>query len=249
MNLPPLPIFYKQLIKNLTRHFSELLITPQIFKNAPEEFEEYPCVRGGVKLCVDFNSLPILKEMRKGGIFLTAHYGNYEALGAWVSRLGLPLKSSFAPLKPSFLNQLLKKRIRAVKYQGKPYEFSVAANSPKDFLNLVDNHFLFCLVADQDARGSSAKEETLLGSPVKVNPLPDFIRDHRPQVPAYLCWIQEAENGKVRTLHALKIPEKTHNSTVFYAYNRWLEQRIQENPSQWYSWTHRRFYSLHSEIY
>jgi KDO2-lipid IV(A) lauroyltransferase len=39
------------------------------------------------------------------------------------------------------------------------------------------------------------------------------------------------------------------SSIVNTQFNKWLEQRILENPNLWYSFTHRRFYSRSPEIY
>jgi KDO2-lipid IV(A) lauroyltransferase len=36
---------------------------------------------------------------------------------------------------------------------------------------------------------------------------------------------------------------------VMDTFNRWLENRIAENPALWYGWTHRRFYSCKPTIY
>ncbi|MCQ2102264.1 MAG: lysophospholipid acyltransferase family protein [Fibrobacter sp.] len=269
---------YRQMLKNLTCHVGELLFCFDIYKNLPEDCESYPFSAGGEIFELAEGAGAVIEKMRKGGIFLTAHYGNYEASGAWLCALGVPLKASFIPLKPGWLNQMVYEKIRCVK--GRPY--SISAKTPREFLNLLDgktpptpyensrsglrkpapdklhgDRQLFCLLADQDCRIGSALDGTFLGQPAKINPLPDFLLGHRPKTPVFFCWIEETRDrlsGKLhRTLHAKEAatyqPDTDRGSIVDEAYRNWLEERIHENPALWYGWTHRRFRSKNPEIY
>lgn len=259
------PVDYNVLLKNLTRHASELLFRFGTFKRLPADFSKYPCRVDGWDFALDEAAIPVLEKMRSGGIFLTAHYGNYEAMGPWLCRLGIPLVASYIPVKPKWLNNILERKIRAV--DGRSY--SVDARTPRDFLRILNDEKLFCLLADQDSRIPSALSGTLLGQPVNVNPLPDFLLKHRPQTPVFICWMEErsafpSECRKVRVLHAIEVggaqvasparlaspaPSPSQSSVVNSQFNKWLEQRILENPNLWYSFTHRRFYSQSPEIY
>jgi len=255
---------YDTLLKNLTRHASELLFRFGTFKKLPHDFTTYPCRVDGWDFALDEAAIPVLEKMRKGGIFLTAHYGNYEAMGPWLCRLGIPLVASYIPVKPKWLNNILERKIRAV--DGRSY--SVDARTPRDFMRILNDGYLFCLLSDQDSRIPSALSGTLLGQPVNVNPLPDFLLKHRPQTPVFICWMEErcaspedaslkcASLKKVRVLHAIEvvgaqsqIASSTESCVVNSQFNKWLEQRVRENPNLWYSFTHRRFYSQSPEIY
>lgn len=244
---------YNTLLKNLTRHASELLFRFETFKRLPADFSKYPCCVDGWDFALDEASIPVLEKMRSGGIFLTAHYGNYEAMGPWLCRLGIPLVASYIPVKPKWLNNILERKIRAV--DGRSY--SVDARTPRDFLRILNDEKLFCLLSDQDSRIPSALPGTFLGRPANVNPLPDFLLKHRPQTPVYICWMEErgaspedaslkcASLKKVRVLHAIGV----EGPRILEKFNKWLEERIYENPNLWYSFTHRRFYSQSPEIY
>lgn len=254
-----MPVDYNVLLKNLTRHASELLFRFGTFKKLPRDFSAYPCRVDGWTFDIAEGSVPVLEKMRKGGIFLTAHYGNYEAMGPWLCRLGIPLVASYIPVKPKWLNNILERKIRAV--DG--WSYSVDARTPRDFIRILNDGKLFCLLSDQDSRISSALSGTLLGQPVNVNPLPDFLLKHRPQTPVFICWMEErgaspkcASSKKVRVLHAIEvgsaqseIASSTDSCVVNSQFNKWLEERIRENPNLWYSFTHRRFYSQSLEIY
>lgn len=236
---------YKKMLKNLTRHVGELLFCFDTYKNLPEDCAAYPCGASGCSFELAAGTEAVIEKMRKGGIFLTAHYGNYEASGAWLCALGVPLKASFIPLKPEWLNRHIYNKVRCVR--GRPY--SVDAKTPRDFLRILDGTApdcagqkqLFCLLADQDSRIPSALDGTFLEQPAKINPLPDFLLKHRPDTPVFFCWIEERSGQKI--LHAVEA------ATYQPDYNNWLEARIKENPALWYGWTHRRFRSKNPEIY
>ena len=235
--------FYRTLICNLTRHAGELLFRFGSFKKLPRELSAYPCRIDGWNFALADGSAPVLEKMRAGGIFLTAHFGNYEAIGPWLCRLGIPLVASYIPLRPAWLNRILDKRIRAV--DGRPY--GVDARTPREFLRLLDSKKLVCLLADQDSRIPSALDGEFLHRPVRNNPLPDFLLRHRPETPVYICWLEDARCRRV--LHAIELPRASASCDVLPAFNIWLESRIKENPALWYGWTHRRFYSRNPEIY
>lgn len=229
---------YRRMLKNLTRHVGELLFCFDTYKNLPEDCGAYPYKVGGGIFELAEGAAPVIEKMRKGGIFLTAHYGNYEASGAWLCALGVPLKASFIPLKPAWLNRMVYKKIRCVR--GRPY--SISAKTPREFLNLLDgkpeksrgtcpkensksnlqkpasdeprgNRQLFCLLADQDSRIGSALDGTFLGQPAKINPLPDFLLKHRPDTPVFFCWIEECHDGShghyQKILHAVEAERRS----------------------------------------
>ena len=234
---------YRQIISNLTHHISDILFDFGSFKKLPHDFSSYPFKQNGITYKLASECEFVLNKMRKGGIFLTAHYGNYEAIGPWLCRLGIPLKASYIPLKPAALNRIVENKIRSVDKRN----YSVNARNPREFLRLLDDKNLFCLLMDQDSRIESATTATFLGKQVHVNPLPDFLLKHRPGTPVFICWLEEPKTGNERILHAIEITPT--NNSVNDAFNRWLENRIAEEPALWYGWTHRRFYSCNPEIY
>ena len=234
---------YKQIILNLTHHVGDILFNFGSFKKLPHDFGSYPFKQNGITYKLSSNSEFVLNKMRAGGIFLTAHYGNYEAIGPWLCRLGIPLKASYIPLKPAWLNRIVENRIRSVDKRN----YSVNARNPREFLRLLDEKNLFCLLMDQDSRIESAAEATFLGKKVHVNPLPDFLLKHRPGTPVFICWLDEPKSGNERILHAIEVTPI--NNSINDVFNRWLENRIAEEPTLWYGWTHRRFYSCDPKIY
>jgi KDO2-lipid IV(A) lauroyltransferase len=231
------------MLQNLTRHAADIIFLFRDYKKLPQDTAEFPFQGHATTYALAEGSATVLQKMRQGGIFLTAHYGNYEAIGPWLCRLGIPLKASYIPLKPAWLNHIVENRMRAV--DGKSY--AVSAKTPREFLRLLDEHKLFCLLSDQDSRIPSAQSGTFFGIPAHMNPLPDFLLKHRPKTPLHICWIEEPDL-RTKRFHAEKL-RVGEGETVIEGFNRWLESRIAKEPALWYSFTHRRFYSTTPEIY
>lgn len=228
--------FYKMLLKNLSKQAIDFLIYRTPFTNAPSKMEKYPFTFNDLKLSIDKSSHDTINKMKAGGLFMTAHYGNYEAIGPWLCRLGIPLKASYAPIKPLFLNKILENKIRAVNNES--YSFFI--NNPKNILSLIDEGKLFCLIADQDYRKSKPIPSTFLDKPVLCNPIPEFILKHRPHTPIYFCHLKEEKNTRVLFAKEIKLINNDI-TTIYTQFNFWLEQLIKNDPTFWYGWTHRRF--------
>ena len=173
------------------------------------------------KITVAQNS--VLEEMRSGGIFLTAHYGNHELLGYKLAELGLPLNAVAQEQKPTFFDKWLQKKRS---FKGKCFAQKV---QPQRLLEFIDNGGLFAMLADQRGRSDCISE--FLGAQVLCNPLPSFILEHRPSTQVFCGHIEQS------TLFLKKIPAQN-----FYAhYHSWLENLILENSEKWYGWFHNRF--------
>ncbi|MFA6341279.1 MAG: lysophospholipid acyltransferase family protein [Fibrobacteraceae bacterium] len=225
------------LLKNLSKDGADFLSGLTAYKTAPKNISAYPNLHAGFKMEIDPSSKQTLEKMRLGGLMLTAHYGNYEGLGAWLCRLEIPLMASYAPIRPSFLNDYLYNHLRQV--DG--YHYSTFIQNPRHILNSLDQGNLFCLIADQDYRKGRPSKDTFLGQPVCCNPIPAFILKYRPQTPVFLSWIRIESNQKTLFAKELILGDKTHPEIAIYEFNRWLETRIQEDDTLWYGWLHRRF--------
>lgn len=235
-SLKSVNLFYRTLLKHLSKHVVEFLIYKKPIRNFPTSMKNYPFYFDSLEFSIDPTSKSVLEEMRKGGLFMTAHFGNYELIGPWLCKIGIPLQASYAPIKPHFLNRLLESKIRTI--DGITY--STFVKNPKMILKLIDEGKLFCLIADQDYRKSKPIKSHFLNKPVLCNPLPDFILRHRPQTPIYFCSIRE-EGGK-RILIAKKISLLNNDGIEVYSqFHHWLEGLINQKRFLWYGWTHRRF--------
>jgi len=214
---------YRDVLKNMLRDVFNF-----VFRHPPSKKVHFE---------IDKYSLHILEEMRYGGIFLTAHYGNHELLGYRLAELGLPLNAAAQEQKPKFFDRWLQKKRT---FKGKCFAKKIKT---RHLIEFVDNCGLFAMLADQDYRKlipNSIEEKCkseFLDLKVRSNPLPAFILEHRPNTPVFCGYIQQIH--QTQTLFLEKIPSQN-----FYAhYHLWLERLILENPAKWYGWFHNRFLS------
>ena len=228
--------FKKKLYENLSEDAAGFLNGNCAFKKLPSSIDEYPFKNRSSKFSIDKDSVGILEKMKKGGLMLTAHFGNYEAMGPWLCQLGIPLTASYSKIKPALLNTFLESTLRS----ANGYYYSRFIRNPKDILKLIDAHDLFCFLADQDYRKSSAIHTEFLGKPANCNPIPSFILRHKPLTPVYICWIDKKQDEHI--LHAISIKIEKEADAI-QKFNAWLEKKITEDDSKWYGWSHRRFKS------
>ena len=213
-----------------------LHLTKPFFKNAGVKQPKYGKVMQNL-FCDAFDFVfrhpkqgcfpPILEEMKQGGIFLAAHYGNHELLGFRLAESGLPLNAAAQEQKPKFFERWLQKKRT---FNGKCFAKKIDTGHLIDF---IDGGGLFGLLADQNYKKPLPRtikekcESKFLGIKVRCNPLPAFILEHRPKTPVFCGYL-----GQIK-----RIPAED-----FYAsYHLWLENLILENPEKWYGWIHNRF--------
>lgn len=230
MNVSEKKNFYGKLIKNLSQDSADFLTRSWIYRKNDSRFS------------IDEKSVPVLKKMKRGGLMLTAHFENYEALGHWLVRLGIPLAASYAKLKPEILDKWIHSKFRSIDN----YDYSLFINNPRNILRLLDNSKLFCLIADQDFRKSHFILGKFLGQNVHCNPIPAFILKNRPKTPIYICWLES--NFQTKKLFAKEI-QASDGEEIFSKYHQWLEEKIHLSPEKWYGWIHRRFLSTKEKCF
>ena len=101
----PIPSYSRSLWR-LSCDVFEFLLKRRLYLQAQKSSPDSP----SQLLRIDPESLPVLKKMREGGLFLAAHYGNYECSGWWLKRLGIPLVASYQPQKPASLEDVVRVR-------------------------------------------------------------------------------------------------------------------------------------------
>jgi KDO2-lipid IV(A) lauroyltransferase len=122
---------------------------PRIIAHICREFVLVMANRNPFPQHITARAQSLLPELRRGGILLTAHYGNWEWMGPWLRSLGIPLVASYLPLKNPLANRILKfLRNRNGSYtedfQGRIFRIR----------SLLQKGSLFTFLADQDFRGS-----------------------------------------------------------------------------------------------
>lgn len=183
----------------------------------------------------------LIPELRKGGILLTAHIGNWEYMGPWMRSLGIPLVASYKEMQNPYADRILR-RLR-----GRHGNYLVPLQrNPFALRKIFAEKSLFTFLADQDYRDSAALYD-FLGQPTRCNPLPDSLHQIFPSAPIYFACVVRNSHGELEMdVQRLSIDP---DSSVYPAYHHALEQFIHDFPDQWAGWTHRRWLSTIPTIY
>ncbi len=224
---PPEPeLFYQEFLNSISLEFVQFLFG---FK------------RTTVRVAVGSES--VLEEMKKGGVLLTAHLGNWEYLGSTLCKMGIPLVATYLPFPHRTSNlalAILRRRNgnRVQRFEDNPFAIRKQLKSGN----------LFTFLADQDFRKGSAAQGAFLGNPVNCNPLPERIASWFPDMPFFWASLIRESDGNF-VLKAQRISPCQELHYIYSVYHREFEHQLTQNPQQWAGWTHKRFLSTHSTLY
>lgn len=168
------------------------------------------------------------------GLFLTAHFHNWELLGAWMTRQGIPLLSGARPLANAWSQALLIRLRRRLRMKV------VFQNLPRSALRHLQSGQCFALLWDQRVERSNTRAP-LFGHNLLLDPLPEFL-DRHASAPAYFGVL--LPDGTLRVLQLLgsmSSPSPSSNRTLARRYHRVLELLVRTHPSSWYGLAHGRF--------
>lgn len=182
-----------------------------------------------------------LKKLKSGSsLFLSAHFHNWELMGGWLVRQGVPLLSAARSLAHPLSHSLL---LRIRSRQGLE---TVSKDIPRRALRHLDQGGCFGLIWDQRVTRSPL-QTPFFGYRLRVDPLPAFLLRHR----SFSVWVGVLlPEGTFRLL--LLSPSSSSSSIhpltsarLARRYHRVLEILIRRNPTWWYGMAHRRFLETH----
>ena len=191
----------------------------------------------------DAAKLKILKS--SPSLFLTAHFHNWELMGSWMTRQGVPLLSGAKPMAwvpaQSLLDRMRRRLSMKVIYR----------DIPRSAARHLSAGGCFGFLWDQRVPHSETSTP-FFGHTVAVDPLPLFLL-RRQSVPVHFGAL--LPNGTFRVISLLdttrprsperggRSPERIANSQdrVARRYHRVLEVLVRRHPSYWYGLAHRRF--------
>jgi Kdo2-lipid IVA lauroyltransferase/acyltransferase len=240
-------------ITNLERAYGDALtpeereeIVHRVFQNIGRTLFEFARFRriklDGIRRLVTGPGQDVLKkvyEEGKGGIIVTAHFGNWEILGAWVAACGYPMDFLTGTQHNEKVNDLL----NSFRSEMQVGIISLATSARQVFKALKANRFTG-LVSDQHSASGGIVLD-FMGRPASTPKGPALfsIRSGAPLLPFLLRrerWdkhvliqgepIYPPSSGDEEA----DIREMTRRYTAFF------EAEIRKYPDQW-MWTHRRW--------
>lgn len=187
----------------------------------------------------DPESEATLRTLERGGLLLSAHFGNHELVAKGCADAGMRILSSAQPQKNRRAQRILDRRraswnAPAEDFSGKL--FRAAAH--------VRSGGVVGLMTDQDP-GPSGLDDSFLGVPCKSSRLADllWLRCGKPPVV-----FGRALTGRTDSPRVEYFAGKEGEAPSAFA-KRMVEACVRERPELWYGWIHRRFKSTRREIY
>jgi KDO2-lipid IV(A) lauroyltransferase len=172
----------------------------------------------------------------KGVLVLTAHYGNWELLGAAHILSGLPLSVVARPL-----DQPLLERLAARLRRRAGIELIDKRHGLRDVLQALRQGRMVGILLDQNAARSEGVFVPFFGVPASTSKGLALIalRTRAPVVPVF---IRRLGAGRHRVEVGAALPPPADDDVVAYtaAFNRAIEAAIRQAPEQWF-WMHNRW--------
>jgi Kdo2-lipid IVA lauroyltransferase/acyltransferase len=239
--------------ENLRQAFGEqyseaerLAITRRVFENIGRtliEFARFGKIKAeGARALVTGRGAEQIEAARakgNGGIIVTAHFGDWELLGAWVGAIGYPMDFLVGRQHNKMVDDLL---IGFRKEMGVGI-ISLATSSRQVFKALKANH-ITGLVSDQHASSGGVRLE-FFGRPAATprGPALFAIRAHSPLLPMML-YRERYDKHVILAADPIYPPnsgdEEADIQAMTEQYTRFFEDCIRKYPDQW-MWTHRRW--------
>ncbi len=219
----------RELYRNLGRNLAELLRFPSMS-------------RSEVLNSVEFRGLEhfdnALREGR-GGLLVTAHFGNWELYGAAIACAGYPISVVVYPQH----NRWLDDRLNGLR-RSKGVEVIYKRDAARDiFRALRQNRFVAVLI-DQDA-GSNGVFCDFLGHPASTARGPALLayKAGAPLIPGAI--LRKPDRGHQGLIHGIIRPNcaasvDSEVRRITGELNSIISGYVMEHPDHWY-WVHRRW--------
>lgn len=223
------------ILRDFYRHLGTLIVE---FLRAPYLSERK--VRELVE--VDWEAYRRFEESRagRGAIVATAHFGNFELLGSFFSRHGLPLTAITKALPRNFLNRFWLDQRKRAGLRELP-----DAGSLRGILEVLRRGETLAVMIDQNMIPRRAVFAPFFGKLAATTPAPAVFTE-RTGAPVYLVLLHRLPGGRHRVRIEGPVPfeasgDSAADRLAFTArLNLALEAQIREAPHLWY-WVHRRW--------
>ena len=239
----------KTINKNLTIAFPQIsdekinFITKNMWENYGRILADYVFLKDFRKLKLkeyvrfnDNNILSTIKKKDKPVIFISGHFNNFELLAMHLEMKGINLAAIYRPLNNIFLNKIMV-NIRSSYICKKQIPKGIAG--VKTMVNLFKKNTSLALMIDQ--RVSQGSQIKFFNQSALTTTIPaQFVKKYQCLVvPVYV----ERKNKNYFDLNIEKPFEFNQKDSIEFitqTLNRWLEEKIKNNPNQWI-WTHNRW--------
>ena len=201
------------------------------------ELLRYPLMKGRILTFFETESIERLERIvpkDRPGIFVSAHFGSWEMLGALLPELGYRPAVLVKPQSNRLVNSLIEKYRKLVGIRVLSTDQSL-----KELILSIRRSDFLGIISDQDA-GSQGVFVDFFGRKAST-PTGAAMLALRYSVPLYVIMGLRISPEKYRFLiKEVQIEEGWRESEVTQAYTQIIEDIIRKNPEQ-YFWMHRRW--------
>lgn len=221
-------ILIRRMYQHIGKSALELLYSPKLLRN-PKLLAEV----------IDFEAVPEFMEWGKsgkGGIFITAHYGNWEWLAMCIVAGGVSVGTIVKPQPQSWVNALLNDGRRAAGVEVYPR----TANGTEILAGIrsIKKGKFLGLLCDQDG-GRDGVFLPFLGKMASTMAGPGIIAA-RTQAPVFPVFIQRRDPGGHRVKVGKAFPQSDDPDMINRYIQAAIEDVIREKPEEWL-WLQRRW--------
>ena len=215
--------------RNVARCFVELAK----FDAIREHFDDYTSVVG-------WEHWDELRERGTGAIVVTGHIGNWELLGAYFARKGVPIAAVARRLNDSRLNQLL------VDFRASNGVHTIQRESQsagRELLRILKQRGILALLIDQDMKAQSVSVP-FFGRLART-PAAAAVLAARRDIPVVPCFAQRRPQGGheftiTTPLYSANSGDRRQDVVdLTHRFSAVLEDCIRKNPAEWVWWTPR----------
>ncbi|MBX7143245.1 MAG: lysophospholipid acyltransferase family protein [Oligoflexia bacterium] len=171
-----------------------------------------------------------------GAVCLSAHFGNWDLLGAWAVRKGLALNTVGREARNPVLQSLLK-RLRSA--YGIHTIWRSNRLGLKEIVERLKQGEVVAALVDQDTRVKSMFAPFFDINARTPSALVELAIRHR--VPILAALIHREPGGKYR-VHIQRLKQSQDAVAILSEYNEILATQIRQHPGQWV-WFHKRWRS------
>jgi len=185
--------------------------------------------------------LRLLDEALKAGrglVMVTFHFGNWELVGAYISRLGYPLNVVVQRIHNPFIDRMISEMRLGAGMKTIP-----RSSALKESLRALDNNNIVIFLADQDAHDSGVFVPFFHQS--ASTPRGPAVIALRRDVPAVMTFVVRREDGIFEInfepiLYEREGDLETDVEGFTRTFTSRLEEYVRKHPDQWL-WLHKRW--------
>ena len=216
------------------RNAARCLVELAKFDEIRPHFDDYTSIEG-------WQYWDEVRALDRGAIVITGHIGNWELLGAYFARQGVPIAAIARRINDSRLNQLL------VDFRASNGVHTILRESPmssREIIKILKQRGILALLIDQDIKAPSVSVP-FFGRMART-PAAAAVLAVRRNLPVVPCFAQRRPEGGHRfTIMPPIYPPQSGDRRrdvleLTRRFSEALEQRIRQNPAEWV-WWHKRW--------